>query len=232
MPASLLLSYGGSMSLRAMSIRNEDPEKACRPFDRERDGFVMGEGSGMVVFEELEHAKRRGAHIYGEVIGFGMTADAYHITEPDPEAKALGKAMSDALEMAGVRPEEVDYINPHGTSTPLNDKVETMAIKNVFGKQAYHIPISSTKSMTGHMMGAAGGVEAIAVLLAIEKGIIHPTINYEFPDPECDLDYVPNEAREKDVRIALSISAGFGGVNSAILIKKFEDIFPFCYLRQ
>jgi len=217
------LVFIGFDIMRAMSARNENPEKACRPFDRERDGFVMGEGSGIVIFEELEHAKRRGAHIYGEVIGFGMTADAYHITEPDPEAKALSKAIRDALQMAGVRPEEVDYINPHGTSTPLNDKVETLAIKNVFGKHAYHIPISSTKSMTGHTIGAAGGVEAIATLLAIEKGIIHPTINYEFPDPECDLDYVPNEAREKDVRIALSISAGFGGVNSVILLKKFEE---------
>jgi 3-oxoacyl-[acyl-carrier-protein] synthase II len=209
-----------------MSTRNDDPQRACRPFDRERDGFVMGEGSGVVIFEELEHAKKRGAHIYGEVVGFGMTADAYHLTDPDPDGKALGKAVRDALQMGGVRPEEVDYINPHGTSTPLNDKVETKVIKNVFGKQAYHIPISSTKSITGHLMGAAGGAEAIAVLLAIERGIIHPTINYEFPDPECDLDYVPNEAREKEVKIALSVSAGFGGVNSVILIKMFEDTTP------
>lgn len=183
---------------------------------------VMGEGSGVLIFEELEHARRRGAHIYGEVVGFGMTADAYHLTEPDPDGKALGKAVKDAIQMGGFHPEEIDYINPHGTSTPLNDRVETKMIKDVFGKQAYRIPISSTKSITGHMMGAAGGVEAIALLLAIEKGIIHPTLNYEFPDPECDLDYVPNKAREKEVRIALSISAGFGGVNSAILIKKFE----------
>jgi 3-oxoacyl-(acyl-carrier-protein) synthase len=152
-----------------------------------------------------------------------MTADAYHLTDPDPNGMALGKAITDALRMSGVHPEEVDYINPHGTSTPLNDRVETKTIKDVFGKQAYRIPISSTKSITGHLMGAAGGVEAISVLLAIEKGIIHPTINYEFPDPECDLDYVPNQARKKEVRIGLSISAGFGGVNSAILIKKFEE---------
>jgi 3-oxoacyl-[acyl-carrier-protein] synthase II len=218
--------FGGFDVLRAMSTRNDDPQRACRPFDRERDGFVMGEGSGVVIFEELEHAKKRGAHIYGEVVGFGMTADAYHLTDPDPDGKALGKAVRDALQMGGVRPEEIDYINPHGTSTPLNDKVETKVIKNVFGKQAYRIPISSTKSITGHLMGAAGGVEVISVLLAIEKGVIHPTINYEFPDPECDLDYVPNEAREKEVKIALSISAGFGGVNSVILIKMFEDTTP------
>jgi len=215
--------FGGFDVLRAMSTQNDNPQKACRPFDRARDGFVMAEGSGVLVFEELEHAKKRGAHIYGEVVGFGMTADAYHLTDPDPDGKALGKAIRDAIEMGSLHPEEIDYINPHGTSTPLNDKVETKVIKDVFGKQAYRIPVSSTKSITGHLMGAAGGVEAIAVLLAIERGIVHPTINYELPDPECDLDYVPNEAREKEVKIALSISAGFGGVNSAILIKKFED---------
>jgi 3-oxoacyl-[acyl-carrier-protein] synthase II len=197
--------FGGFDVLRAMSTRNDAPEKASRPFDRERD-----------------HAQKRGAHIYGEVIGWGMTADAYHLTDPDPDGKALGKAVKDTLEMAGVHPEEIDYINPHGTSTVLNDKVETKMIKDLFGKHAYHIPVSSTKSITGHMMGAAGGVEAISVLLAIEKGIIHPTLNYEFPDPECDLDYVPNQARKKEVRLGLSISAGFGGVNSAILIRKFE----------
>ena len=214
--------FGGFDVLRAMSTRNDDPGKASRPFDRERDGFVMGEGAGVLIFEELNHAKERGAHIYGEVIGWGMTADAYHLTDPDPDGKALGKAVKDTLEMAGIHPEEIDYINPHGTSTVLNDKVETKVIKDVFGKHAYHIPISSTKSITGHMMGAAGGVEAISVLLAVEKGIIHPTLNYEFPDPECDLDYVPNQARKKEVRLGLSISAGFGGVNSAILIRKFE----------
>ncbi|MBM4350864.1 MAG: beta-ketoacyl-[acyl-carrier-protein] synthase family protein [Deltaproteobacteria bacterium] len=220
--------FGGFDVLRAMSTRNDDPQRACRPFDRERDGFVMAEGAGALVFEELEHAQRREARIYGEVAGFGMTADAFHLTEPDPDGKALGKAVRDALQIGEVSPDEVDYINPHGTSTPLNstplnDKVETRMIKDVFGKKAYDIPISSTKSITGHMMGAAGGVEAIAVVLTMEKGTIHPTINYEYPDPECDLDYVPNEARKKDVRIGLSISAGFGGVNSAILIKRFED---------
>jgi len=214
--------FGGFDVLRAMSTRNHEPHKASRPFDRERDGFVMGEGSGVLVLEELQHALRRGAHIYGEVIGFGMTADAYHLTEPDPDGKALNKAIRDALQMGGVGAGEVDYINPHGTSTPLNDKGETKVIKDVFGKEAYQIPVSSTKSITGHLMGAAGGVEAISVLLSIETGIIHPTLNYEFPDPDCDLDYVPNEARKKEVRIGLSISAGFGGVNSAILLKRFE----------
>jgi len=214
--------FGGFDALRAMSTRNDEPHKACRPFDRERDGFVMGEGSGVLVLEELKHALRRGAHIYGEVIGFGMTADAYHLTEPDPSGKALSKAIRDALQMGGVRAEMVDYINPHGTSTPLNDKGETKVIKDVFGKEAYQIPVSSTKSITGHLMGAAGGIEAISVLLSIETGIIHPTLNYEFPDPDCDLDYVPNEARKKEVKIGLSVSAGFGGVNSAILLKKFE----------
>ena len=215
--------FGGFDVLRAMSTRNDDPQKASRPFDRERDGFVMGEGSGVLVFEELDHAKKRGAYIYGEVIGWGMTADAYHLTDPDPDGKALGKAVKDTLEMAGIQPEEIDYINPHGTSTLLNDRVETRMIKDVFGKQAYHIPISSTKSITGHLLGAAGGVEVIAVLLAIEKGIIHPTLNHEFPDPECDLDYVPNHSRKKEVKLGLSISAGFGGVNSAILIRKLEE---------
>jgi len=218
--------FSGFDVIRAMSTRNDAPKKACRPFDRERDGFVMGEGSGVLIFEELEHALRRGAHIYGEVAGVGMTADAFHITEPDPEGRGLTKAIQDALQMGGIRPEEIDYINPHGTSTPLNDKVETKVVKKVFGKNAYQIPISSTKSITGHMMGSAGGVEAIAIALSLERGIIHPTLNYEYPDPDCDLDYVPNEAREKDVRTALSISAGFGGVNSVILIKKFEGSLP------
>ena len=214
--------FGGFDVLRAMSTRNHEPHKASRPFDRERDGFVMGEGSGVLVLEELDHALGRGAHIYGEVIGFGMTADAYHLTEPDPEGKALSKAIRNTLQMGGIGPEEVDYINPHGTSTPLNDKGETKVIKDIFGKQAYQIPVSSTKSITGHLMGAAGGIEAISVLLSIETGIIHPTLNYEFPDPDCDLDYVPNEARKQEVKIGLSISAGFGGVNSAILLKRFE----------
>jgi 3-oxoacyl-[acyl-carrier-protein] synthase II len=220
------LVFAGFDVLRAMSSRNDEPQKACRPFDRDRDGFVMGEGSGIVIFEDLNHARERGAHIYGEVVGFGMTADAHHLTEPDPDGKALAKAVRDALRMGGVQPEEIDYINPHGTSTPLNDRVETRVIKDVFGRQAYQIPISSTKSITGHLMGAAGGVEAIAILLTLERGMIHPTKNCEFPDPECDLDYVPRQARKKDVRLALSTSAGFGGVNSAIVFKKVEESLP------
>jgi 3-oxoacyl-[acyl-carrier-protein] synthase II len=216
------LVFGGFDILRAMSVRNDEPQRACRPFDRERDGFVMGEGAGVLVFEEMKHALERGAHIYGEVVGFGMTADAHHLTEPDPEGIALAKAIRDTLQMGEVAPEEIGYINPHGTSTLLNDRVETKVIKEVFGKQAYRIPVSSTKSITGHMLGAAGGVEAMAVLLAIERGKIHPTLNYEFPDPECDLDYVPGGAREKEVTFGLSISAGFGGVNGAILLRRFE----------
>jgi 3-oxoacyl-[acyl-carrier-protein] synthase II len=183
----------------------------------------MGEGAGVLIFEELEHARNRGAHIYGEIIGYGMTADAYHITDPDPEGKALGKAIQKSLQMGGVTPEEVGYINPHGTSTQLNDRVESRVIREVFGKQAYQIPISSTKSITGHLMGGAGGVEAIAVVLTLDRGIIHPTKNYEFPDPDCDLDYVPNQARKKETRVALSTSAGFGGVNSVLLFRKVED---------
>ena len=214
--------FAGFDVLRAMSARNHEPHKACRPFDRERDGFVMGEGAGVLIFEAMDHALARGAPIYGEVMGFGLTADAHHLTEPDPEGKALQIAIRQALEMGRVSIREIDYINPHGTSTVLNDRVETRVIREVFGEQAYRIPISSTKSITGHMMGAAGAVEAMAVLLAIEKGKVHPTINYEVFDPECDLDYVPGKARDKEVRWGLSVSAGFGGVNSVILLKRFE----------
>ncbi len=216
------LVFAGFDVLRAMLTRNDEPEKACRPFDRERDGFVMGEGSGVLIFEALDHARERGAHIYAEVVGFGMTADAHHLTEPDPDGKPLSKATRDAIEMGGVQLEEIDYINPHGTSTPLNDRVETRVIKEIFGQRAYQIPISSTKSITGHLMGAAGGVEAIAVVLTMDRGIIHPTINYEIPDPDCDLDYVPNQARKKNVKCALSLSAGFGGVNGVLLFKRLE----------
>ncbi|MBW2040157.1 MAG: beta-ketoacyl-ACP synthase II [Deltaproteobacteria bacterium] len=217
------LSFGGFIALRAMSTRNDEPQKACRPFDLHRDGFVMGEGAGVIILEELGHALKRGAPIYAELIGYGMTADAYHIAEPDPGATALSKAIELALEMGGIAPEDVDYINPHGTSTKLNDLTETKAIKKALGDYAYQIPISSTKSMIGHLIGADGGAEAIATALTIERGVIHPTINYEFPDPECDLDYVPNDPREKEVRIALSISAGFGGVNCVLLFKAFES---------
>jgi 3-oxoacyl-[acyl-carrier-protein] synthase II len=217
------LSFGGFIALRAMSTRNDEPRKACRPFDLHRDGFVMGEGAGIILLEELNHALTRGAPIYAELIGYGMTADAFHIAEPDPSATSLCKAIEQALAKGGVAPEEVDYINPHGTSTKLNDATETKAIKMVFGDYAYQIPISATKSMAGHLLGAAGGAEAIATVLTIKRGIIHPTANYEFPDPECDLDYVPEGPREKEVRTALSISAGFGGVNCVLLFKAFES---------
>jgi 3-oxoacyl-[acyl-carrier-protein] synthase II len=203
--------FGGFVALRAMSNRNEEPQKASRPFDAQRDGFVMGEAAGILVLERLEHALARNASIYAELIGYGMTADAYHITEPDPRGNSLIKAIKLALKSAGISPGEVSYINPHGTSTRLNDAVETLAIKKAMGKWAYDIPISSTKSITGHTMGAAGGIEAIATALTIQNEMIHPTINYEFPDPECD-------------KTAMSISAGFGGVNSVIIMRQFEGI--------
>ncbi len=208
--------------LRAMSRNNDQPEQASRPFDKLRDGFVLGEGAGMLVLEDLEHAKRRGAHIYAEIIGFGMTCDAYHMTAPEPSGRYAAKAIQIALNDAGVKPQDVDYINAHGTSTPLNDKTETLVIKQVFGKSAYKVPVSSTKSMIGHLIGAAGAVELIATTLAMEHQCIPPTINYEVPDPECDLDYVPNVARKANVEIALKNSFGFGGKNSALVIRKFE----------
>jgi len=201
---------------------NPDPNTASRPFDKNRDGFVMGEGAGIVVLEELNHALKRGAKIYAEIVGYGATGDAYHITAPAPAGEGGARAMKMALDDAGVSPEEVDYINAHGTSTEYNDKFETMAIKTVFGEHAYKIPVSSTKSMTGHLLGATGAVEAIFTALAIKEGVIPPTMNYETPDPECDLDYVPNEARKKDVRVAISNSFGFGGHNATIVLKKFE----------
>lgn len=216
--------FGGFVALRAMSTRNDDPLKASRPFDAQRDGFVMAEGAGILVLERLEHALARNASIYAELIGYGMTADAYHITEPEPEGTSLAAAIQLGLESAGITPRDLSYINPHGTSTRLNDAVETLAIKKVMGKRAYEIPISSTKSITGHLMGAAGGVEAITTALSIHRGMIHPTMNYEFPDPDCDLDYVPNEPRKIDVRTAMSISAGFGGVNSVIVMRRFEGV--------
>lgn len=205
---------------RALSTRNEEPQKASRPFSRDRDGFVLGEGAGILVLEEYEHAKSRGAHIYGEILGHGMTCDAYHMTAPDPEGTEASRAMRMALANAGVKPEEVDYINAHGTSTPLNDKTETMIIKKVFGEQAYKIPVSSTKSMVGHLIGAAGSVELIATLLAMENQEIPPTINYGIPDPECDLDYVPNTSRKAKIDIAMKNSFGFGGKNSVLVVGK------------
>jgi 3-oxoacyl-[acyl-carrier-protein] synthase II len=216
------LGVGGFCALKALSTRNDAPEKASRPFDKERDGFVMGEGAGVLILEELEHAKKRGARIYAEMAGYGLTGDAYHMTAPAPEGEGATRCMNLALNDAGVRPDQVDYINAHGTSTSLNDKLETYAIKQVFGASAYKVPISSTKSMMGHLLGAAGSVELIICILAMQNGIIPPTINYEFPDPDCDLDYVPNKAREVKVEMALSNSLGFGGHNATLLVKKFK----------
>lgn len=217
------MAFAGFCAMKAMSTRNDEPEKASRPFDLNRDGFVMGEGSGIVILESEEHARKRGAKIYAEVIGYGMTGDAYHLTQPAPQGEGAARAMKMALHDAGIKPEDVDYINAHGTSTEFNDKFETMAIKSVFGEHAYKLAISSTKSVTGHLLGAAGAVEAIASVLAIDRQMLPPTINYETPDPECDLDYVPNEARKKDVRVALSNSLGFGGHNATIILKKYEE---------
>ncbi len=216
------MSMAGFNAMRAMSVNNEFPEKASRPFDLNRDGFVMSEGSGIMVLETLEHAEARGAHIYAEVAGYGCTADAYHITSPSPDGEGARKSMAEALGDAGILPQEVNYINAHGTSTPLNDKYETIAIKNLFGDHAPSLAVSSTKSMTGHLLGASGAVEGIASALTIENGIIPPTINYETPDPECDLDYVPNHSRQQAVEVALSNSFGFGGHNVTIAFRKFK----------
>jgi 3-oxoacyl-[acyl-carrier-protein] synthase II len=215
------LGMAGFIACKALSTRNDAPEKASRPFDRDRDGFVMGEGSGILVFEELEHAKARGAHIYAEVLGFGATCDAYHITAPEPEGRGAARSMTLALGQAGRQPADVDYINAHGTSTPLNDAMETNAIKLALGEAARSVAISSTKSMIGHLLGASGGAEMVITALTVEKGLITPTINYETPDPQCDLDYVPNVVRERNVRVALCNSFGFGGHNASIAIGKF-----------
>ncbi len=216
------LCFAGFCAMKALSTRNDEPQKASRPFDKERDGFVVGEGAGIMVLEELNHALERGATIYAEVIGYGASCDAYHITAPPPEGEGAVLCMENALIDAGIKPEEVDYINAHGTSTKLNDIAETKAIKSVFKEHAYKIPVSSTKSMTGHLLGGAGGIEAVFTVLSLHTGIIPPTINYEYPDPECDLDYVPNQARKADIKIALSNSFGFGGTNASLLFKKFE----------
>lgn len=216
-------SFAGFCASRALSTRNDDPVHSSRPFDRERDGFIMGEGAGLVVLETLEHAKKRGAHIYAELVGFGMSCDAYHITAPDPTGMGGANAILAALKDADLNITDVDYINAHGTSTNYNDKFETLAIKNAFGEHAYKLAVSSTKSMTGHLLGAAGGIEAIACALALHEGIIPPTINYEFPDPECDLDYVPNVARKADIKVAISNSFGFGGHNAVLALKKFSE---------
>jgi 3-oxoacyl-[acyl-carrier-protein] synthase II len=216
------LGLGGFCSARALSTRNDDPERASRPWDRDRDGFVLGDGAGCIVVEELEHARARGAKIYGELVGFGMSADAHHMTAPPEDGEGARQCMVNALRDAGLNPDEVDYINAHGTSTPLGDKAETLAVKRAFGDHAWKLAVSSTKSMTGHLLGAAGGVEAIFCLLAMRDGVLPPTINYEHPDPECDLDYVPNEARQAKVRVALSNSFGFGGTNGSLLFRALD----------
>jgi 3-oxoacyl-[acyl-carrier-protein] synthase II len=214
------LALAGFASMKALSTNNDKPKEASRPFDAERDGFIMSEGAGIVVLESIEHAEKRGAAIYGEIIGYGNTSDAYHVTQPAPEGKGAARAMKQAIIDGDIHPEMVDYINAHGTSTPLNDKFETMAIKAVFKEYSYKISISSTKSMTGHLLGAAGAVEFIATILAVKEGIIPPTINYYNPDPDCDLDYTPNKARNKEIQYALTNSLGFGGHNATILVKK------------
>lgn len=216
------LAVGGFCSMRALSTRNDAPEKASRPFDLDRDGFIIGEGAGILILEELESALERGANIYGEVIGYGLTGDAYHVSAPEPEGEGAIHCMKGALDFAGLIPEDIDYINAHGTSTKLNDLSENKAIKSVFGDHAYKLSISSTKSVTGHLLGGAGGIESIFTLLTIKNGIIPPTMNYETPDPECDLDYVPNTARKAKVRTAMSNSFGFGGTNATLIFKAYE----------
>jgi 3-oxoacyl-[acyl-carrier-protein] synthase II len=217
------MSVAGFAALRALSTRNDDPTHASRPFDLERDGFVIGEGAGIMILEELESARRRGAKIYAEVVGYGMTGDAFHITMPDQSGSGAVRVMQKTLSDAGAKPEEVGYINAHGTSTPYNDKFETMAIKKTFGEHISKLAISSTKSMTGHLLGAAGGVEGVFCVLSIYRNMLLPTINYQTPDPDCDLDYIPNQAREVKVNYALSNSFGFGGTNAALLFKRYEE---------
>lgn len=217
------MSTAGFCSMKAMSTRNDEPEKACRPFDSGRDGFVMGEGAGLLILETAEHARKRGARIYGEIVGYGTSCDAYHIAAPDPEGRGAVMSMAMALKDAGLNPCQVDYLNAHGTATPLGDKQETEAIKQVFGQHAYKLAVGSTKSMTGHLLGAAGGLEAVICLLTIDRGIIPPTINLDNPDPECDLDYVPNQCRQAGVNVALSNSFGFGGHNVTLAFRKYAE---------
>ena len=217
------MALAGFCKMKVLSIQNNEPSRASRPFDSERDGFIMGEGAGILILETLKHAKERNANIYAEIFGFGMTADAYHITAPSPDGEGAIRAMEIALGDAKINPSEIDYINAHGTSTPLNDKLETLSIKKVFGKHAYDLKISSNKSMTGHLLGASGGVEAIATALTIKNNIIPPTINYNSPDPECDLDYVPNKSEKGIVNYAISNSFGFGGHNGVIVLGKYKE---------
>ncbi|MGB9497136.1 MAG: beta-ketoacyl-ACP synthase II [Dissulfuribacterales bacterium] len=216
------LAFAGFSNMKALSIRNEKPEQASRPFDKERDGFIIGEGAGILIIEEINHALERGADIRAEIIGYGLTGDAYHITAPPEDGEGGARCMSMALEDAGLSYRDIDYINAHGTSTPLNDLCETRAIKTVFKDRAREIPVSSTKSMTGHLLGGAGGVEAIFCIKTIEDGIIPPTINYEIPDPECDLDYVPNRARSQSVDVVMSNSFGFGGTNAVLIFRRYR----------
>jgi 3-oxoacyl-[acyl-carrier-protein] synthase II len=216
------LTIGGFNAMKAISTRNDEPEKACRPFEKNRDGFVVAEGAGIVILEELQFALKRNAKIYAELIGYGYTGDAYHITAPSPDGDGAVRCMRMAIKDAGLKPEDVDHINAHGTSTPLNDLTETVAIKTVFGDHAQKVPISATKSMTGHLLGAAGSTEAIFTILAIRDGVMPPTINYEEPDPQCDLDYVPNVSRKKPLNVAMSNAFGFGGTNATLVFKKFE----------
>ena len=215
--------FGGFDALGAMSRRNKEPEKASRPFDRDRDGFVLGEGAGILILEELNHARERGGHIYAEVSGFGCTSDAYHMAASEPSGAMQTKAMSDAIRMAGIDPGEVDYVNAHGTSTPMNDSIETLAIKKALGNHAYDVPVTSTKSMTGHLIGASGGVEVIATALMMERGKVHPTINLETPGEGCDLNYVPGAAVSKEIRRALKNSFAFGGMNASLLLSRLEQ---------
>ncbi|NJL00620.1 MAG: beta-ketoacyl-ACP synthase II [Spirulinaceae cyanobacterium SM2_1_0] len=216
------LSVAGFASMKALSTRNDDPARACRPFDRDRDGFVMGEGAGILILEELQHALARGARIYAEIVGYGMTCDAYHMTAPVPDGQGATRAMELAMKDAGLQPEQVDYINAHGTSTPANDRTETRAIKKALGDHAQQVPVSSTKSMTGHLLGGSGGIEAVATVMAIAQNHIPPTINLETPDPDCDLDYVPNKSRALTVTAALSNSFGFGGHNVTLAFTKYD----------
>lgn len=217
------LTVGGFNALKALSTKNEAPEKASKPFDNERDGFVIAEGAGILILEELEHARKRGARIYAEIVGYGYNGDAYHITAPSPDGEGSIRCMKLALKDAGIGPEDVDYINAHGTSTDLNDSAESRAIKQVFGENAHKVPVSSTKSMIGHLLGAAGAVEAVFSILAIRDQVCPPTINYEHPDPECDLDYVPNSARQKRIKIVISNSFGFGGTNAVLAFREFKE---------
>jgi len=216
------MSVGGFGQLRALSTRNDEPARASRPFDKDRDGFIIGEGAGVLILEELEHARRRGARIYAEIVGYGMSSDAYHMTAPSEDGDGARRVMAMAVRKAGIAPSDVDYINAHGTSTPYNDRLETLAIRNCFGEHAEMLAISSTKSMTGHLLGGAGGLEAGITALAVHQQIAPPTINLDDPDPECDLDYVPHQSRQMPIRYALSNSFGFGGTNAALLFKRFE----------